>query len=167
MDYNQDAQTPSTSCPQLTADESINCYGDKNEDNQDIYSQSSCDFQKSSPSLRHHLSGIPSTNVSSTTTDTTKNESGFRSIHSKSLLPNTYSFKRIMSFRGENARKGIVSNNLNVGGAYSPSNHGSSPLPTYPTDHYSNFNTYKPLTFSFLGQIYARRSSKGEKLKQR
>ena len=144
MDCNQETQIPSTSCPQLTADEPINCCHDNTEDNHEVYSQTSYDFQESSSSLRHHPSGIPSTNYSSTSTDNTKNESGFISNPNKSLLPNTYSFKRIMSFRGDNVRKGRVSNNFS---AYSPSNHGSSPLPTYPTDHYSNFNTYKPLTF--------------------
>ena len=99
----------------------------------------------------------------------TRSEANWMSIPSKSLLTKTYSFKRIISFRSDNFRRG---NSRSVSGnGHSPNNIGRSPpSPFYSKGHYrgdgynpASTQAYKPLTFSFLGQIYAKKSIKGEK----
>jgi len=84
-----------------------------------------------------------------------------------SALTKTYSFKRIISFRSDNFRRG---NSRSVmGNSHSPKNIGRcSPSPFYLKDPYRGGGVgpqqpYKPLTFSFLGQIYAKKSIKGDK----
>ena len=167
-------QPPSISCPQLTVDEIVNNSEDSNFDNHDL---EGCivneDKHGSQSSLKYRLAKNQLHQNYNFHDDKNRNEANWMSIPSKSILTKTYSFKRIISFRSDNFKRG---NSRSVTGAgHSPNNFGRSPpSPFYSKDHYRgggyspcNTQTYKPLTFSFLGQIYAKKSIKGDKSVQR
>ena len=120
--------------------------------------------QGSESSLKHRLAENQLKKQYNLHEERNGNEGNWISIPSKSLLTKTYSFKRIISFRSDNFRRG---NSRSVtGNNHSPRNFGrSSPSPFYSKDPYRGGpqQPYKPLTFSFLGQIYAKKSIKGDK----
>ena len=174
LETKSETQTPSTSCPQLTVDEITNSGNAITEDtNMGSFpgnAQSIASTHGSRTSLRCRLSGIPSNqNLNYYEDNKLNNEPGRMPISSKSLLTKTYSFKRIISFRSDTFRKG--NNRYMAGDDSLNSNQGRSPpSPYYWKDHHRNncYNpssapAYKPLTFSFLGQIYAKKSIKGER----
>ena len=163
-----ETQPPSLSCPQLTVDK-IDNNETTTSGNGDISSKTGNTDDLFNPihdcesALKEPKAGSP---LNEDYNDSHKdgNETSLMSIPSKSLLTKTYSFKRILSFRSDNFRRGnarsISSNGPNNLGKYSPSRY-------YSKDPYNNLSTaqtYKPLTFSFLGQIYAKKSIKGERL---
>ena len=160
-------QLPSISCPHLTVDET-----DGNDNTNDASTasynnrfRSTESNQGSESSLKHRLAENQLKKQYHLHGETNGNEGNWISIPSKSLLTKTYSFKRIISFRSDNFRRG---NSRSVtGNSNSPRNLGrSSPSPFYLKDPYPQ-PQYKPLTFSFLGQIYAKKSIKGDKPESR
>ena len=127
--------------------------------------------QGSESSLKHRLAENQLQQQYNLHDDRNGNEATWISNPSKSLLTKTYSFKRIISFRSDNFRRG---NSRSVmGNSHSPKNIGRcSPSPFYLKDPYRGGGVgpqqpYKPLTFSFLGQIYAKKSIKGDKTELR
>ena len=169
-DYKPETQLPSTSCPQLTVDEITNTENTTTDDSNTVSRTQTADMTHGSQSsLKCRLSGFSSNQNTSICEDKIRNEPGWMPISSKSLLTKTYSFKRIISFRSDNFRRG--NHGSIAGGRRSPNNLGRSPpSPYYSKDHHrsgcynpSNVHPHKPLTFSFLGQIYAKTSIKGER----
>ena len=161
-------QPPSISCPQLTVDE-METIDDNLNDTNDIMRfknrfRGTESTQGSESSLKHRLAENQLQQQYNIHDDSNGNEATWISIPSKSLLTKTYSFKRIISFRSDNFRRG---NSRSVTG-HSPKNLGRcSPSPFYLKDPYRGGvgpqQPYKPLTFSFLGQIYAKKSIKSDK----
>ena len=156
-------QLPSISCPHLTVDE-MDSNDDNTNDSDDILTfknrfRATESTQGSESSLKHRLAENQLKKQYNLHEERNGNEGNWISIPSKSLLTKTYSFKRIISFRSDNFRRG---NSRSVTGN-SPRNIGrSSPSPFHLKDPYRQ-QQYKPLTFSFLGQIYAKKSIKGDK----
>ena len=117
--------------------------------------------QGSESSLKHRLAENQLKKQYNLHGERNGNEGNSILIPSKSLLTKTYSFKRIISFRSDNFRRG---NSRSVTGNSPRNIRRSSPSPFYLKDPQQQ---YKPLTFSFLGQIYAKKSIKGDKPESR
>ena len=117
-------------------------------------------MQNCTSSLRRRIAESPDSFE-----DRSKAETSLMSAPSKSLLTKTYSFKRIISFRSDNFRRGNT--RYASGNGHSPNSHGRrSTSPYYSKEFHRGHGynpAYKPLTFSFLGQIYAKKSIKAEK----
>ena len=168
IDEPSEMQLPSISCPHLTVNEMESSDDNTNDTNDIVRFKSrfkdTGNTHESASSLKNRLAENQLKQQYNLHDERNGNEANWISIPSKSLLTKTYSFKRIISFRSDNFRRG---NSRSVtGNNHSPRNFGrSSPSPFYSKDPYRGGpqQPYKPLTFSFLGQIYAKKSIKGDK----